>query len=328
MTVEALPFPDASPQGYEPLGDEPAFDARRHFDFVPPERTVTLAELGYGADVISASPSPVAFAGPFRVLSDEGIAITRAIARRLEPQARISSRTARYLSGGMYRSRFLRDAIRSPELAQFLSSIAQTPLAAHSMPAMSLYVNYAPADINRHVDQWHADSVGFDIVLLVSDPTTMKGGAFQVFKGTTDEAARLFGTNAEGLIEGGRIELPEERVESFVPRAGWAIFQQGNLVVHRAMRLLEPGERISIVPGFVALDRTKADPTNIGSIVHWGEPGMFAEIARHEAWLTEGRLQALIRELPIDADPAKAAAALRGAVADLLHAADLLDQKA
>lgn len=325
MSLGALPFPRELPRGYAALTDEPRFDAARHFAFVAPERVVSLADLGYDPATIAASPSPVAFAGPFRVLSDEGVALTRDIARRLEPMAKQANRLARFVTGGVYRSRFLRDMIGAPELAAFLSTIAGTPLVAHTMPALQLYVNYAPHDVTRHVDQWHADSIGFDFVLMVTDTAAMKGGAFQVFRGTLDEAARYFATDRGGLIEGGRSELPEHLVESYIPQAGWAIFQQGNLVVHRALRLAEPGERITMVPGFVAEDTRHPDPTNVASIRHWGDPGLYTELARHEAWLARGRLDALIHDLPIDADPNAAATALRRAVADAIAMADLLE---
>jgi hypothetical protein len=153
----------------------------------------------------------------------------------------------------------------------------------------------------------------------------MKGGAFQFFRGTVDQAARAFGTTPEHLTEGGRTELPEDRVESVIlPGPGFAIFQQGNLVVHRASRLLEAGERITFVPGYVAADAAFPDPTRAESIVHWGEPGLAAELARHKAWLARSRLDALIRDLPTDADPATAAAALKAALADAAVLADSL----
>lgn len=321
------PFPDAAPAAYEPLADEPRFEARRHFAFEPPRRVWTLAEFGYDARAITNSPSPIAVAGPFRVLSDEGVTAALDVARRLQGAAIESPRTARFLTGGVYRSRFLRDLFGSPELAEFVSGIAGTPLAPHAMPAMRLYVNYAPGDINRHIDPWHADSIGFDVVLMVTDPNRMKGGAFQFFRGTVGEAARHFGTTPDRLIEGGRTELPVEQVETVaLPGPGWALFQQGNLVVHRASRLLEAGERITMVPGFVARDTAYFDPTNVHSIAGWGEPGLFAELARHKAWLTAGRLDALIQSLPIDADAAEASAALRAAIADAEDLAALLSR--
>jgi len=329
MLSSPIAFPDALPAGYEALADEPRFEAARHLALEAPQRRWTLADFGYDAATIAASASPVAVAGPFRMLSDEGVAAARHVARLLQPAAIESSRTARYVTGGVYRSRFLRDLFGSPELAAFVSGIAGAPLAAHAMPAMQLYVNYAPGDINRHVDPWHADSIGFDAVLMVTDPRRMKGGEFQFFRGTIDEAAAHFGTTPDRLTEGGRTELPADKVETCaLPGPGWALFQQGNLVVHRAARLLEAGERITMVPGFVARDTRFPDPTNVASIRGWGEPGLYAELARHKAWIAHERLAGVIDGLPVNASAAEAAAALRAAVADAQAMADLLDETA
>lgn len=324
--AEAPGFPHQIPSGYAALDEEPRFDPGRHFAFTPPERTWTLADFGYDEGTIAASPSPVAVAGPFRVLSEEGAETARAIARRLKELSRQSDRTASYLTGGVYRSRFLRDLFTSPELAAFLSSVAGTALAPHSMPSQQLYVNYAPEDIARHVDTWHTDSIGFDIVLMVTDPGTIKGGLFQFFRGTREEAARLLAASVGGLIKGSSVELPSDRIESMpFPGPGYALFQQGNLVLHRATRLLERGERVTMVPGFVARDTRFADPTNVGSIVNWGEPGIPAELVRHKAWFAQGRLKRIMSELPMDATPREAATALRHAIADASALADLLE---
>jgi hypothetical protein len=325
--AEAPGFPHQNPSGYVALDDEPRFDPRRHFAFTQPERTWTLADLGYDKGTIAASPSPVAVAGPFRVLSEEGAEAARAIALRLKALSWKSDRTASYLTGGVYRSRFLRDLFTSPELAAFLSSVAGTTLAPHSMPSQQLYVNYAPEDITRHVDTWHTDSIGFDIVLMVTDPKAIKGGLFQFFRGSREEAARLLAAPVAGLIKGSSVELPPDRIESMpFPGPGYALFQQGNLVLHRATRLMEKGERITMVPGFVARDTRFADPTNVGSIVNWGEPGIPAELARHKAWFAHGRLEAVMSDLPMDATPREAASALRHAIADASALADLLDR--
>ncbi|MGH6881629.1 MAG: HalD/BesD family halogenase [Hypericibacter sp.] len=268
----------------------------------------------------------MAVAGPFRVLSEEGAETARTIALRLKELSWQSDRTASYLTGGVYRSRFLRDLFTSPELAAFLSSVAGTALAPHSMPSQQLYVNYAPEDITRHVDTWHTDSIGFDIVLMVTDPKAIKGGLFQFFRGTREAAARQLAAPVAGLIKGSNVELSSDQIESMpFPGPGYALFQQGNLVLHRATRLMEKGERITMVPGFVARDTRFADPTNVGSIVNWGEPGIPAELARHKAWFAHGRLEAVMSDLSMDATPREAAMALRHAIADASSLADLLE---
>ena len=66
-----------------------------------------------------------------------------------------SHRLGSYIRGAGYRSRFVRDFCRCPELLAFLSDLAGTPLAQHSVPAVACGINYAPEDITRAVDSWH-----------------------------------------------------------------------------------------------------------------------------------------------------------------------------
>jgi hypothetical protein len=57
-------------------------------------------------------------------------------------------------------------------------------------------------------------------------------------------------------------ELPPERVQSpEFPGPGWAIFQQGHRVLHRATRLEEPHDRVTIVGSFFTPHPRIDDPT-------------------------------------------------------------------
>lgn len=121
------------------------------------------------------------------------------------------------------------------------------------MPSQQVYVNYALDDISKAVDAWHYDGIGFDYVLMVSDPTGFKGGNFEYFKGTREEVAGLFGLQVHEVRYGIHQDFSLERVIKVrFPEAGYAIFQQGDRVVHRVARLLEPAERITVVPGLVS----------------------------------------------------------------------------
>ncbi len=75
------PFPTLRPTGYDWLDDEPVFDPARHLQLEPPGATTSLAELGYSADEIAPTATPVAFSEPFRVLSDEGAEVLLEVAR-------------------------------------------------------------------------------------------------------------------------------------------------------------------------------------------------------------------------------------------------------
>ena len=98
-----------------------------------------------------------------------------------------ANRLGSYARGAGYRSTFIRDFCDSPELAGHPSEIAGVTLGRHSVPAVACGINYAPDDITKAIDTWHVDSVAFDVVMMLSDPTTLKGGEFQVFDGTKHE---------------------------------------------------------------------------------------------------------------------------------------------
>jgi hypothetical protein len=320
MLADPLSFPQELPPTYQPLTDEPAFDPARHLALERPRQVWQLAELGYTPAQIEACASEVAVAGPLRLLSEEGVAAARAVALSLRAHCLTSDRTARYLAGGVYRSRFLRDLCNCAPVTAFLSEIVGCELLPHSMPSQQIYINYAPEDGTRAVDTWHVDSIGFDYVLLLNDPRTLSGGDFQFFRGTIEQAAQLLETAPEGLTEANARDLPPDRVvTASFPAAGYALLQQGNLIVHRATALTRPGERITLVPGLVARDLRWPDPTR-DAVIGWGEPGIVAEYARHKAWLARAKLDELIARMRPDASPAEIRAGLERAVADVLHA--------
>ena len=326
MLANPLPFPTENPPGYVRIEGEPRFDPARHLALEPPRQQWSLAQLGYDAEAIGRCPSPVAVAGPFRVLSEEGVAATRSVALALRAMRQTSDRTATYVAGGVYRSQFMRDLCACPQILALLSDIASCELITHSMPSLQLYINYAPDDVSKAVDTWHVDSIGFDYVLLLNDPATFSGGQFEFFRGTAQEAAGLLGTDSVGLTEANARDLPPDRVTSMVfPQAGYAIFQQGNLVVHRATRLQYRAERITVVPGFVARDLRFPDPTG-NQVTSWGEPGQIAEFARHKAWLARGKLDRMIDQLSLATAPAELCDSLRRSIADVNDALRVLEK--
>ncbi len=316
---DTLDFPSGIPSGYIPLEDEPAFDAARHLALDMPASVLSLADLGYDGETIARCPSALGITAPFRVFSDEGLAAARDITARMKsnrnaPAGTGKNRLGSYIRGAGYRSRFLRDFCECRELLDFLSEIAGAPLARHTVPAVACGVNYAPEDISRAVDTWHVDSVSFDAVILLTAPDSFRGGQFQYFRGTKAEGEKLLGGKGE---EGAETALPAERISTMdFPAAGSGFLQQGNMVFHRACRLLEKAERVTLLPSFVALPGA-ADGTNVGAMSKWGDPGLLAELARHEAWLAEGRLRRLIGGLPLNAAPEEIAEAVESAAAGL-----------
>ncbi|MFT5505761.1 MAG: hypothetical protein ACI8XC_003484 [Gammaproteobacteria bacterium] len=328
--ASTIPFPSDYPDGYELLEDALVYDPKRHLQLEQPEQIWLLKDFGYGEDQIAKCASPVAVSSPFRLLSYEGSDALHQVAQTLKAQSTHieGSRVPKHLAGGVYRSKFLRDLCSCPYILRHMSEIAQTDLVPHSMPSQQLYINYAPEDVSKAVDAWHFDGIGFDYVIMVSDPTTMKGGNFEYFQGTREEIAELFQMQVHQVRYGIAEELPAHRViKTEFPAAGYAIFQQGNMVVHRAARLLEPADRITIVPGLVALDTTVEDPTAKHDMPDYGEPGIYAELGRHSAWLAKEKLDALIGQMAIDSSSDAVREALQQAVVDVTDTLNYLGKE-
>ena len=94
MPVNPLPIPREPPPEYEASLDEPRFDPARHLALEAPARTWRLEDLGYTDAQIRNCASPVAVAGPFRLLSAEGAAAARAVALALRDRRQAGDRTA------------------------------------------------------------------------------------------------------------------------------------------------------------------------------------------------------------------------------------------
>lgn len=320
MMNEPLPFPATRPAPYEAMQDEPAYDARLHLRLEPPARVWTLADLGYGAGEIGRCASKVAITSPFRLLSAEGARVVLGLARRLEAKRTrgAGERTAAYLAGGVYRSRFLRDLCNCPRVTDFLGELAGVRLLPHTMPSQQLYINYAPEDLARAVDTWHFDGIGFDYVLMASDPAVLEGGEFQFFHGTREEAAAELGLAVDAINAGSQRELPADRVVTVTfPAAGFAVFQQGNMIVHRAARLRRRAERVTLIPGYVSADVSRPDPTRTVQMLDYREPGILTEVARHAAWRARAKLGRLVASLPFGEDREVIKRELEGAIEDV-----------
>jgi hypothetical protein len=239
------------PPGFEKLSSDVPWDPA-YLEFEPPDRIYTLDEFGAGAAGPNAF-SPVAITTAFRFLRSDAIEILQDICAELKSSAQSSERIAKFVRGGVYRSEFLRGMSSDPTLIGWLRELAQAPLEAHPVSHHAVHINYAPDDLTRNVDQWHADIVSFDYVLMVSDPRPMKGGRFEYFFGPVEEG--------KALLEGDG-QLPPERMRSAdFPGPGWAVLQQGHRVLHRAARLEEPFDRVTIVGSFFTPHPDIDDPT-------------------------------------------------------------------
>lgn len=316
-----LAFPNECPKEYLPLNNEPVFNAEKHLCLEQPTSIYSLHDLGYSKNDIAGCESSFGYCNAFRILSDEGVKIMKAICERIygnrnESAGTGANRLGSYARGAGYRSQFIRDFCDSPELAAHLSKIAKVTLGRHSVPAVACGINYAPEDITKAVDTWHVDSVSFDVVMLMTDPKLIKGGEFQIFKGTKEEGQALLGISGE---EGVDITLPEDRVSTMpFPAAGYGFLQQGNMIFHRACRLLEKGDRITMIPSFEVLPRSAKDETNSINMSDWTDPGIRPELARHEISRASARLEQLLEQVSLSDQPDQLAKNINKAVSKLI----------
>jgi len=310
-----LQFPTIQPAGFPMLQDEPVFDPARHLKLEKPTHIVSLGELGYGDKEIARCPCDLGVTSSFRILSDEGVACLAEVARNLTPYVRTVERISRMVRGGAYQSRFLRDLCLSPEVAEFLSEVCGTVILPHSLPHQLGHLNYNPDQIGKNVDKWHVDTLRLDYVLFVTDPNAIEGGSFEYFKGTKHEMQEL---TASGAV------LPKDRIVApDVPGAGYAVMQQGNMVVHRATALREIGERITMVNGFVPgetgfPDYTRFDQLCLADPVHIAS----SEYARHISWMGREMLDQDILGQRFDDDRGRYASRLEEVAALLTSAAN------
>ena len=249
-----------SPDGFEFINEKDHFNPKKHLQLEKPSEIYSLKDFGYSNEIIENSPVDFAATSVFRILSNEGSEILLDITRKLEKFTTSSQRIARNVRGGVYRSKFLRDLCLSDEISIFLSDIAGINLSPHTIPHQLGHLNYNPLEIGKNVDKWHVDTLMFDYVMFVTDPNKNEGGQFQYFYGTKDEMAEI--KKNDNQVPFDRIISPK------IPGPGYAVFQQGKHVVHRATGLTSPGERITLVNGYMASDPSIKDYTKFGELCH------------------------------------------------------------
>ncbi len=264
------------PPGFEALESEPEFDPARHLQLEAPKTVYSLGEFGYEGAALADAPVDFAATSVFRIMSEEGAAHLYRIAKSLEPFTTSNARVERNLRGGVYRSKFLRDLCLSPEITEFMSGIAGIELIPHTIPHQLGHINFNPHEVGRDVDKWHVDTLRFDYVMFITDPRSNEGGQFQYFKGTREEV--------EALKKAGKTLPPDRIISPAMPGAGYGIFQQGSHVVHRAKGLTRPGERITMVNGYIPRDPSFPDHARYGQLIDVDPPEVVTtEYGRHAA---------------------------------------------
>lgn len=279
------------PAGMGIAAGDVAWD-RRYLQLEPPAGNGggihTFAEFGHTDD--EALLSPVAVTEPFRILSDEGVAVALEIARGLE-QIAVGDARSKRIRGCTYRSRFFDGMYSDPDLLSFLSLLAQADLREHPIGHHRIQLNFAPEELAKDVDVWHYDVVAYDFVMLLTDPAAMKGGNTEFFRGTVQEGMAI-------LAEQGAI--PPERIGSVAyPGAGWAFLQQGHQVLHRAARLEAAYPRVSLVASYYCADPRFREPTILSPLRRAdGRDAALVEWAGYAAFRTIERLRAFLASAP------------------------------
>ncbi|MDH3695279.1 MAG: hypothetical protein OER96_12000 [Gammaproteobacteria bacterium] len=313
MTNAAVPFPESLPKGYVWFEDEPEFDPARHLALEKPKHIRHLSGFGYTDDEVKTKATTVAVSSPFRILSDEGANALLQVARSLRQHSISCERIDNMVRSGCYRSRFLRDLCIDPSLTELMCEIYDVDVAPHTMPVHLGHINYSPDDLSRAVDKWHHDTLPLDFVMMVTDPATLVGGKFEYFVGTKHEMAALA---KEGKTP------PRDRVESPpFDGSGYAIALHGDMIVHRGAPLEKPGERITMVNGYVSTNTSGDDQHRHKDLTVVDDPeALYAEWAKHVAWRAQGRLNSLINDLSFSSDRKAVAAKLEEAIKDVSDA--------
>ena len=298
------------PEKLTHLRGEETFDPKVHLELTEPERVWSLADFGYGEKFIAKAHFPLAVTAPFRILSDRGVAALRQSVAALS-DARASDRMAKFMRGTVYRSHFIRDLCNSPEVTEFIGKLAGAPVLSHPMPLYQGHINLKPEEEGRDVDRWHTDTVVLDYVLLLTDREAFEGGHFEYLQCTKQQAIRH-------LI---REEEEPHLVQVDFPKAGYAVLQQGNLVVHRGASVTKGDERTTLVQSFVPDTPNYADISKLVDCKLVDDPDvLYTEWARYKAFLAQRRLTQFIEEVPFSDDTGMLCQSLRRAIRDIEEA--------
>ena len=159
-----------------------------------------------------------------------------------------------------------------------MSKICGIALLPHTLPHQLGHLNYNPLEVGENVDKWHVDTLRIDFVMFVTDPKLFVGGEFEYYRGTKQEVAQL--SAAGEPLDPGKIVAPD------MPGPGYAVLQQGNMVVHRAKGLREAGERITMVNGYVPRDISFPDFSRFDQLYLVDPKDVAAsEYTRHMSWM-------------------------------------------
>ena len=128
---------------------------------------------------------------------------------------------------------------------------------------------------------------------------------------------------AEELSKNGKTP-PRELIKSpLFPGPGYAVALHGNMVVHRGEPLTKPGERITMVNGYVSTNCLVDDQSRSRDLIGIDDPpSLYTEWAKHTSWRTQNRLKKIIDPMSFNQSPKQVLEKLESAAKDLLKTID------
>ncbi len=293
------------------LTSDTLFEPSKHLKLSEPDQVWSLKDFGYSEEQQAKAPFPIAVSTPFRLLSNEGVETLRSIVTELTQYRRASERIANYIRGALYYSEFLRGFCMSEDVNALIGKVSGAPVLPHPMSLYQGHINLKPEDPTREVDRWHVDTILLDYVLMVSDPKSFQGGHFEYFQSTKAEAIRSL-IRDDGLPNVVKVEFP---------KAGFALLQQGNKVVHRANRVDSGNERTTLVQSYIPEDPHFVDVSKLNDCKKVDPPEfLFTEWSRYKAFLAREKLNHLIDQIPYTTDKSLLSHYLRLAIRDVEEA--------
>jgi len=270
---------------------EPVYDAAVHLQLEAPPHLVTLNfdTLSVGAAEAARKrvcgsdregrvrqsipgeetlPSDLAYTAAFRVLSDEGIRVLRAIISSNVGLVQSSARIPCLMRNLGYVSEWVRRFNECPVLLSHLSKLAGMQLQPSYHHGTYSHTNIGvlppaeemskPSHLRRPnlapVDQWHVDAVPFVLILILSDMEGMEGGELECVRRKGKEAGMK-------LIADTNNNVPEEDLlRVSYERMGYALFMQGCEIVHHVTPVLKAKEpRVTVVNSYMPISHHVPD---------------------------------------------------------------------
>ena len=248
--------------GMAPRG--PIFEPEAHLVQDGPTKCWTMPELGFEADPTTGL-GDYAMCEPFRLLTDEGVAMVRDEVERLRELTRGSSPMApNVLRAVGDFSPFLYDLTSSEELATLVSNAVRTSVIAHPMTSERAHVNmslpiggssslFAPpprttaaaaaaaedeASLGFQFD-WHFDSQPFVCIMMLSDMPEHPVGGQTLIRKSNGEVVKLQ-----------------------YPGAGYAYILQGSAIEHLALSASNYN-RVTMITSFIGADPATRDLSDL-----------------------------------------------------------------